>query len=97
MNPVPFNRQNNQKQKGHRTMTSPYSGLQDKFRKVTLLVMYYLTKFDDAIWSCFGVTLKITSANLCKPVYDIRNYSTSICPVESGKCGKEGKKLQKFE
>ena len=25
------------------------------------------------------------------------NYSTSICPSESGKCGKEGKKLQKFE
>ena len=24
------------------------------------------------------------------------NYSTSICPSESGKCGKEGKKLQKF-
>ena len=25
------------------------------------------------------------------------NYSTSICPFESGNCGKEGKKLQKFE
>ena len=25
------------------------------------------------------------------------NYSTSICLFESGKCGKEGKKLQKFE
>ena len=25
------------------------------------------------------------------------NYSTSICPFGSGKCGKEGKKLQKFE
>ena len=24
-------------------------------------------------------------------------YSTSICPFESGKCGKERKKLQKFE
>ena len=36
-------------------------------------------------------------ANLCKPIHDIMNYSTSICPFESGKCGKEGKKLQKFE
>ena len=36
------------------------------------------------------------SANLCKPIHDI-NYSTSICPFESGKCGKEGKKLQKIE
>ena len=26
-----------------------------------------------------------------------RNYSTSVCPFESGKCGKEGKKLQKIE
>ena len=25
------------------------------------------------------------------------NYSTSICPFESEKCGKEGKKLQKLE
>ena len=39
----------------------------------------------------------MTSANLCKPNHDIINYSTSICPFESGKCGKEGKKLQKFE
>ena len=30
-------------------------------------------------------------------VHDIIDYSTSICPVESGKCGKEGKKSQKFE
>ena len=25
------------------------------------------------------------------------NYSTSICPFVSGKCGKEGKKLEKFD
>ena len=37
------------------------------------------------------------SANLCKPIRDIINYSTSICPFESGKRRKEGKKLQKFE
>ena len=29
--------------------------------------------------------------------YDIINYYTSICSFESGKCGKEGEKLQKFE
>ena len=29
-------------------------------------------------------------------IHDIINYSTSICPFESGKCGKEGKKSQKF-
>ena len=30
-------------------------------------------------------------------IHDIINYSTSICPFESGKHGKEGKKLEKFE
>ena len=30
-------------------------------------------------------------------IYDIINYSTSICPFKSGKCGKEEKKLQKNE
>ena len=45
----------------------------------------------------FELILKITSANLWEPIYDIINYSTSIYPFESGKCGKDGKKLQKFE
>ena len=39
----------------------------------------------------------MASANLCKPIHDIINYSTSICPSESGKCAKEEKKLQKSE
>ena len=30
-------------------------------------------------------------------IHDIINYSTSICSFESGKCRKEGGKLQKFE
>ena len=34
---------------------------------------------------------------LHKPIHDIADYSTSICPFVPGKCGKEGKKLQKFE
>ena len=40
---------------------------------------------------------KITSVNLCKSFHDIINYSISICPFESGKCRKEGKKSQKFK
>ena len=40
---------------------------------------------------------KIASANLCKSIHDITNYFTSIYPFESGKCGKEGKKLQNIE
>ena len=31
------------------------------------------------------------------PIHGIINHSTSICPFESGKCGKGGGKLQKFE
>ena len=33
----------------------------------------------------------------CKSNHDIINYFTSICPFESLKCGKDGKKSQKFE
>ena len=59
--------------------------------------MYYLTKFDDVIYSSFWVIPKITSANLCKPINDIINYSISIFSLKSGNCGKERKKLQSFE
>ena len=30
-------------------------------------------------------------------MHDIINHSTSIYPFESGKCGKEEEKIQKFE
>ena len=96
-NLVPFNRQNCRKQKGPGSSDQSLFRLQNKFRRIPLLVMCYLIKFDDIIWSGFWVILKIISANLCKPIYDIINYSTSICPFKSGKCGKEGKKLQKFK
>ena len=49
------------------------------------------------MWSSFWVIPKVTSANLWKSVDGIINYSTSICPFESGNCGKEGKKFKKFE
>ena len=63
----------------------------NKFRKIHLFDIYYLTKSDDEMWSSFWVIPKITSSNLYKSIHDIINYSTSICPFESGKCGKEGK------
>ena len=62
--------------------------LQNKFRKIPLLVIYNLTKFDDVTKSSFLVIPKFASANLYKPVHDIINYSTSIYPFESGKFGK---------
>ena len=38
--------------------------------------------------------LKLVTSH--KSIHNIK-YFTSICPFESGKCGKEGKILQKFE
>ena len=48
-NPVPFYRQNNKKQKGPGSSDHLLFRLQNKFRRVPVLVMYYLTKFDDVI------------------------------------------------
>ena len=48
-NPVPFNGQNYQKQKGSETSDQLLFRLQNKFKKIPLLVIYYLTKFDDII------------------------------------------------
>ena len=92
-----FNGQNYQKQKRLGTCEQLLFRLWNKFRKIPLLVKYYLTMFVDVIKSSFCLIPKITSANLCNPIYDIIKYSISICPFASGKCGKEGKKLQKFE
>ena len=97
MNPVSFNGQSYQKQNGSGTSDQSLFRLQNKFRKIPLLVIYYLTTFDDVIKSSFCVIPKITSANLYKTIHGIIYYSTFICPFESGKHRKERKKLQKFE
>ena len=97
LNAVPFNRQNYQKQKGPGNKDQSLFRLQKNFRKTLLLVMYYLIKSYDVIKNGFWVILKIISANLCKSNYGIIDYSTSFFPFESGKCGKEVKKLQKIE
>ena len=52
-NPVPFNRQNYQKQKRPGTSDQLLFRLRNKFRKISLLVMHYLTKFDDVIQGGF--------------------------------------------
>ena len=53
LNPVPFNGQDYEKQKGPRTSDQSHFRLQNKFQKIPLLVMYYLTKFHDLIQSGF--------------------------------------------
>ena len=47
-NPV-FNGQSYQKEKGPGTSAQSLFRLRKKFRKIPLLVIYYLTKFDDVI------------------------------------------------
>ena len=46
-NPVPFNVQSYQKQKRLLTSDQSLFKLRTKFRKIALLVIYYLTKLDD--------------------------------------------------
>ena len=93
-NPIPFNGQSYQKQKGSGTSDQSLFRLQNKFRKIPLFVIYYMTKFDDVMQSSFWVIPKITSANLCKPIHDIILFhfplSFSIWKVW------KGKKLQKI-
>ena len=49
LNPVPFNGQSYQKEKGPGTTDQSLFSLQNKLGKIPLLVIYYLTKFDDMI------------------------------------------------
>ena len=95
LNQVPFIGRSYQKQKGPGTSDQLVIRLWNKFQKIPLLVIYYLNKFDDVVYSSFWVIPKITSANLCKPIHDIINYSTSICSFESGTCGKEEERNEK--
>ena len=89
--PSSFNEQDYEKQKWPGTSNQSLLRLQKKFKKNPLLMMYYLTKFDGVIQSGFWVIPKNTFAT-CKPIHEIINSSTFICPFESGECGKEGKK-----
>ena len=49
LNPVPFNGQSYQKQKESETGDQLVFRLRNKFRKIPLLVIYYLNKFHDVI------------------------------------------------
>ena len=48
-NPVPFNGQNYQKQKGSGTSDQSLFRFQNNFKNIPLFVIYYLTKFDDVM------------------------------------------------
>ena len=48
-NPVSFNGQNYQKQKGPGASDQSLFRLQNKFKNIPLCVIYYLTEFDDVM------------------------------------------------
>ena len=48
--PYPFNEQHYEKEKGPGTSDQSLFRLQNKFGKIPLSVMYYLTKFEDCIY-----------------------------------------------
>ena len=64
--------------KGLELVTSCSSVYITSSEKIPLLVMYYLTKFDDVMYNSFCAIPKITSANSCKPIHNMINYSTSM-------------------
>ena len=88
--PIPFNVQSYQKQKGPGTSDQSLFRLPNKFTKIYLLVIYYLTKFDGVLYSGFWLIPKITPANLCKPIHDIILFQFYLW-------GTEGEKSQKIE
>ena len=96
LNPVPFNGQSYQKQRGLELVTIHSSGCETSF---TTKFIYYLC----IIWPSLMMKGKAIFELFQKwhlEIYTshfITNNSTSICPVESGNCRKEGEKLQTFE
>ena len=62
-------------------MTSPSSGTKQVPKNT--IISYILSE-----QIRFFSYSKITSANLCKTIHDIKNYSTFICPFESRQFGK---------
>ena len=90
-NSVLFNGQSHQKQKGPGTNSLSLFKLRNKFTKVSLLVTYYLTKFDGLMQSGFWVIPNISPWNSCKPFHEIIMYSFFVRPFESGKWKGRGK------
>ena len=67
-----------------------------------VLLRWSFNNFAERVGSCTIGNKEVSSANNSTSefkfsIYDMINYSTSICTFESGKCGKEGQKLQQVE
>ena len=75
--------------RGLELVTSPSSGYKTSSEKFLFLLS------DQVWWYNIKWFLSYSKNHICK-FMQVINYSTSICPFESGKCRKEGKKLQKL-
>ena len=97
LNPVPFYRQGYQKQKGLVTSDQLLFSLQNKFRKIDLLICYILS---DQVWWCNVKRCWSYSKNYISKFMQANSWQHKlflfICPFESGKCGKEEKKPPKI-
>ena len=76
--------------RGLELVTSCSSGYKTSLEKFLCYVL------SDQVWWCsikpfLSYSKNYTTANLWKWIHDVINYSTSICPFESGKYGKEEK------
>ena len=92
-NPVPFNGQGYQKQNGPGTIDQSLFRLQNKFS-----ISYVLS--GQIWWYNIKRFLSYSKNYICKFMQTNswhHKFSASICPFESGKCGKKGEKLYKLE
>ena len=77
--------------RGQKVVTSRFSGYETRSQKF----LYYV--FSDQVWWCNMKRFFSYSKNYtCKPIHDIINYSTFICPFASGKWRNEQEKLRKI-
>ena len=66
--------------------------LSNTLKKVKFIFSFELIKNNRDLELVISCSSGYKTGNLRKPVHDIINYFTSICPFVSGKCGKEGTK-----
>ena len=82
------------KQKRPETSDQSLFRLQNRFRKIPILLIYYLNKFDDVIREVFGKFQKLHLLTYaCHPIHDIISYFLIMCLFEFRMCGKERKKI----
>ena len=95
-NPVPFNGQSYKKQKGLGTSDQSLFRLQNKFTKISLLVI-----LSGQIWWCdIKQFLSYSKNYTCKSMQANSWHHKLFCfhySSELGKCGREEEKLQKLE